>query len=190
MTFKWKTSLCIGLLAGVGTLPVTVFAAQGAGNAPASAPAGKTELKKLVILDFELIDETLDTASVPAQKERLKLIDKELRRLFVERNLYDVVDNAPAAELIDKLKSSYELRECNGCDVDIGKALKADRVMTAWVQKVSNLILNLNIQIRDVHTGNIILNKSADIRGNTDNDWLRGIRYIVRSMVEKNQANR
>jgi hypothetical protein len=62
--------------------------------------------------------------------------------------------------------------------------------MTAWVQKVSNLILNINIQIRDVQSGLIMLNKSVDIRGNTETSWLRGIRYMARSMEEKGQGNR
>jgi hypothetical protein len=162
-------------------------------NAEPPQPVKTTETKdakSLVMLDFEIIDETLDEASVPAQKERLKLISKELRDLFIKNNLYAVVDKEPAADLIAKLKSSYNLHDCNGCDVEIGKALNADRVMTAWVQKVSNLILNINIQIRDVDTGLIMLNKSVDIRGNDDRSWLRGVRYMVRSMVEKGQANR
>ena len=71
-----------------------------------------------------------------------------------------------------------------------GWALGADRVMTAWVQKVSNLILNINIQINDVASGQPLLNKSVDIRGNTDASWERGIRYMVRSMEEKGQGNR
>ena len=62
--------------------------------------------------------------------------------------------------------------------------------MTAWVQKVSNLILNVNIRIRDVRTDLVVVNKSVDIRSNTDESWTRGINYMVRSMVEKNQANR
>lgn len=151
--------------------------------------ARPADAKTLVMLDFEIIDDTLDEASVAAQKERLQLISRELRRLFIEHDLYAVLDKAPAAELIARLKSGYNLHDCNGCDVEIGKALNADRVMTAWVQKVSNLILNINIQIRDVDTGLVLLNKSADIRSNTDQSWLRGVRYIVRSMVEKGQAN-
>jgi len=35
-----------------------------------------------------------------------------------------------------------------------------------------------------------LLNKSVDIRGNTDTSWERGIRYMVRSMEEKGQGNR
>jgi hypothetical protein len=54
---------------------------------------------------------------------------------------------------------------------------------------VSNLIVNINIQIEDVATGAILLNKSVDLRGNTDESWRRGVSYIVKSMIEKNQGN-
>ena len=146
--------------------------------------------KTIALMKFELVDDTGDRASDEAQRVRLALISQQLRVAFTENRLYTVVDNAPAAALIDDLESRLALYDCNGCDVDIGRALNADRVLTAWVQKVSNLILNINIQIRDVKTGLIVLNKSVDIRGNTDESWTRGIRYIVRSMAEKSQANR
>ena len=145
--------------------------------------------KTIAILDFELIDDTLETAKDGVQKARLQQISNQLRAAFTENHLYCVVDNAPAAETIADLSSRFALHDCNGCDVDIGRALKAERVLTAWVQKVSNLILNINIQIRDVHSGLVMLNKSVDIRSNTDDSWNRGVRYMVRSMVEKNQGN-
>ena len=104
--------------------------------------------------------------------------------------LYRVLVNAPAADYIAKLKSAQELRACNGCELDIGKRLGADLVLTAWVQKVSNLILNINIEIKRVASGQTILNKSVDIRGNTDQSWSRGISYMVRDMVEKKQGGR
>ena len=63
-------------------------------------------------------------------------------------------------------------------------------MLTAWVQKVSNLILNLNIEVKDVSTGEVTLKKSVDIRGNTDQSWQRGISYMVRDMVEKKQGGR
>jgi hypothetical protein len=152
--------------------------------------AAQANLKTIALMKFELVDETGDSASVEAQKVRLTRISQQLRDAFTEHRLYTLVDNAPAAALIADLESRLALHDCNGCDVDIGRALNADRVLTAWVQKVSNLILNINIQIRDVKSGLIVLNKSVDIRGNTDESWSRGIRYMVRSMVEKNQSNR
>jgi hypothetical protein len=154
------------------------------------AAAAQESLKTIALMRFELVDDTGDSASVEAQKLRLALISQQLRDAFNENRLYTVVDNTPAAALIADLDQRFALHDCNGCDVDIGRALNADRVLTAWVQKVSNLILNINIQIRDVKSGLIVLNKSVDIRGNTDESWSRGIRYMVRSMVEKKQANR
>ena len=157
---------------------------------PARADAASAPLKSIVMLDFELIDETLDRTSDAAQQQRLRMISDALRREFIERGFYTVLDNKPQQALIDDLGQRYKIYDCNGCDVDIGRALGADRVMTAWVQKVSNLILNINIQIRDVKSELILLNKSVDIRGNTDTSWLRGIRYMARSMEEKGQGNR
>ena len=63
-------------------------------------------------------------------------------------------------------------------------------MLIGWVQKVSNLILNFNIQIEDAATGAVVLNKSVDLRGNTDETWKRAVSYLVRSMVEKKQGNR
>jgi hypothetical protein len=154
------------------------------------AAAAQENLKTIALLQFELLDDTGDRGSDEAQNVRLAMISQQLRDAFTENRLYQVVTNAPEAALITDLEKRYALHDCNGCDVDIGRALNADRVLTAWVQKVSNLILNINIQIRDVKTGLIVLNKSVDIRGNTDESWRRGVRYMVRSMVEKNQANR
>ena len=87
-------------------------------------------------------------------------------------------------------RSRTQLRDCNGCELDIGRALHADRVLVGWVQKVSNLILNINIQIEDTATGAVVLNKSVDLRGNTDESWRRGVAALVRSIVDKNQGNR
>jgi len=157
---------------------------------PSHSRAADAPLKSIVMLDFELIDETLDRASDEAQRQRLRKISDALRQEFIDRHFYKVLDNTPQQALINDLRQRFKLYDCNGCDADIGKALGADRVLTAWVQKVSNLILNINIQIRDVQSGLIMLNKSVDIRGNTDASWLRGIRYMARSMEEKGQGNR
>ncbi|MCP4410012.1 MAG: DUF2380 domain-containing protein [Gammaproteobacteria bacterium] len=48
------------------------------------------------------------------------------------------------------------------------------------VQKVSNLILNINVYIADVETNQFIFIKSVDIRGNTDKSWTRGLNWLLR----------
>ena len=161
-----------------------------AATVTANVTANVKPEKSIAMMDFELIDETGDDSKSQAQQARLQAITRQLKSAFETEHLYRVVDTTPAKALITDLQNRFSLHDCNGCDVDIGKALNTDRILTAWVQKVSNLILNINIQIRDVATGNIMLNKSVDIRSNTDESWQRGIRYMVRSMVEKNQANR
>jgi len=144
-------------------------------------------------MDFELIDEMREYESAQGRREndrRLALITSELAKEFTGRGMYRVIDPAPAAQLIEKLKASYELRACNGCEIDIGKALGADRVALCWVQKVSNLILNINIDVRSVATGATLYAKSVDIRGNTDEAWLRGVRRLVDNIQERNQHMR
>ncbi len=48
-----------------------------------------------------------------------------------------------------------------------------------WVQKVSNLILNINLVIEDAQTGKVLRADSVDIRSNTDNSWSRGLRFLL-----------
>lgn len=158
------------------------------GTGPASAQEG--ELKSIAILDFELIDDQRDLVPATVEYDRLVALHAQLQREFASHRLYRVVDLAPAAELLRKHRSEQRLHECNGCELEIARALSADRVLVGWVQKVSNLILNFNIQIEDTATGAVLLNKSVDMRGNNDESWRRSASYLVRSMVEKNQGNR
>ncbi|MDR3535877.1 MAG: DUF2380 domain-containing protein [Acetobacteraceae bacterium] len=56
--------------------------------------------------------------------------------------------------------------------------------VTGWVQKVSNLILNMNVVVRDVATGQTIAAGSVDIRGNTDESWSRALAYLVHNRLQ------
>ena len=153
----------------------------------ACLPASALEPKSLALLDFEVIDEMRAYATEEARREtdqRAALISAELARELERRGMYRVLDHAPAAKLIERLKASYELRACNGCELDIAKALGAERVALCWVQKVSNLILNVNIEVRDAASGATLYAKSVDIRGNTDESWLRGVRRLVDNVQE------
>ena len=147
------------------------------------------ELKTIAILEFDLVDDQHELSPATVEYRRLTAIHDQLQEEFTKNRLYRIIDVGPAAELIKMHQSRSQLRECNGCELDIARSLQADRVLIGWVQKVSNLIVNINIQIEDAATGAVLLNKSVDLRGNTDESWRRGISYIVKSMVEKNQGN-
>ena len=61
--------------------------------------------------------------------------------------------------------------------------------MATWVQKVSELILNLNVQIYDIKAQKVVFSKSVDMRGNEDQSWTRAVHYLVRDMAEKRERN-
>jgi hypothetical protein len=141
-------------------------------------------------MDFELLNEMQDyetDESRAALERRLALITEALRQEFDQRGLYRTLDNNAAAKLIAEQRARQNLRNCNGCEFDIGRALGADVVILGWVQKVSNLILNLNIEVKEVASGQTLYTKSVDLRSNSDKSWLRGIRYMVDSIEEKKQ---
>ena len=148
------------------------------------------ELKTLAVLDFDLVDDQHELSPATVEYQRLRAIRDQLQEELARSGLYRVVDLAPARDLIRKHQSVAQLHACNGCELDIARLLHADRVLVGWVQKVSNLILNINVEVKEVATGAVLLNKSVDLRGNTDETWRRGVSSLVRSMVEKGQGNR
>ncbi len=154
----------------------------------AGVPASAAGPKSLALLDFEVRDEMRAYATEEARRDterRAAVISAELAKELERRGMYRVLDHAPAAKLIERLKASYDLRACNGCELDIAKALGAERVALCWVQKVSNLILNINIEVRNAADGATLYAKSVDIRGNTDESWLRGVRRLVDNVQER-----
>jgi hypothetical protein len=108
------------------------------------------------------------------------LATAELRRLFTESGRLQLIDLAPQAETLRKREP---LRNCNGCDEDIARALGADYQVLGLVQKTSNLILSFAITVKDVRSGHVVRAGQVDIRGNTDENWLRGVRWLVKNRL-------
>lgn len=86
-----------------------------------------------------------------------------------------------------KLATVSNPARCNGCDVAMAVELGADYALSGEVQKVSNLILNLNLVLRDAQTGKAVRGGSVDIRGNTDESWQRGTRYLLKNIIFRDQ---
>lgn len=159
--------------------------APGLAQAQPAAP-----LKSLVVADFELVDEQNNPLTKAAQEIRLRRVTAQLQTELAERGLYRVVDPAPSAALQRALRAQQEyLYRCDDCAAQIGALMKVDLVMVTWVQKVSELILNLNVQIYDVARQQPVFSKSVDMRGNDDVSWDRAVRFLVRDMAEKRSRN-
>ncbi len=145
---------------------------------PGAADAAAT---RVAVFDFEMLDTSGDRtpATLDAQDRRLGLITAEMRQRLAAAG-YDVVDLAPQKAAIER---ESPFRNCNSCEVPIARAAGADIEVVGLVQKVSNLILNINFQVRDVATGKVLRAGSADIRNNTDESWVRGVSYLVRNRL-------
>jgi hypothetical protein len=150
-----------------------------------AGPAGAADLARLAVFDFELIDSSLQGEMEgidPADQARLRMIEAELRQRLEESGRFVLIDTAPVADQID---AAGVLWSCNGCELGIARRLDAELSLVGWVQKVSNLILNLNVVIRDTTTREQVFAASVDIRGNTDESWQHGIRYLLENRLLK-----
>ena len=146
------------------------------------------EVPSLVFLGFELVDEQPDPTRDAEHQRRQALIGQQMSQGFAERGLYRVVAAERAHAAVDEARAQSEfLYRCNGCLGPVGQAAGAQLVGVGWVQRVSNLILNINIEIRDVQGDRMVLTKSVDIRGDNDESWRRGVAYMLRDMVERRQ---
>jgi hypothetical protein len=106
---------------------------------------------------------------------RLALLEDSVRQRFIEEG-FELVDLAPVAEELERTRSPAD---CNGCDLRMAERLGADYSLVGEVQKVSNLILSMNLALREVETDRLVRMLAVDVRGNTDESWLRGGRYIL-----------
>jgi uncharacterized protein DUF2380 len=137
---------------------------------------------KIAVFDFELVDTSLEGATYGPradQQTRLVQITDQLRDRLAKSGRVFVIDIGSVAA---RAKAA-NLRTCDGCDADFANQLGADFAVSGWVQKVSNLILNMNIIVRDAKTARVISLKSVDMRGNTDESWSRAIDWLVRNQL-------
>ena len=141
--------------------------------ASTASPAAAQTLPELALFDFSMTN-TSPAATTPEEMARLQRLDQQLRDGL--RGHFILVDVAPVR---DKLARVDSIRGCNGCELDMAKQLGAQQVAYGWVQKVSNLILNVNVVVEDAATGQALRAESVDIRGNTDESWTRGLRYLL-----------
>ena len=146
-----------------------------------SVPA-RAEPSKIAVFDFELVDTSLQgEVNGPRgdEQQRLLRVGDQLRKELAESGKFQLLDIAP----VNAAAHGSNLQACGGCDLQYARQLGADLEITGVVQKVSNLILNINIYLRDVHTGLLVTSMSVDMRGNTDESWTRAMAYLVRNRL-------
>ena len=139
---------------------------------------------RAAVFDIELQD-TSGEQSTPAQAERIRATTEALRRKLAETGRYEIVDLSADSERIAKLGFQ---RSCMTCFVDIARERGAEVAVFGTVNKVSTLILSMEIKVLSVETGKEIVRGTADIRGDNDRAWLRGMEWLVQHRIAPKQS--
>lgn len=163
---------------------LVVLASVAIGGRPtAAAPAPKT----VAMLSAQFLNDHADLEpTTDAERSRLASIQRLFKSEVEASGRYSFVP-IPAG-MAAEIAAGPEIGNCGGCEFGYGKQLGADLAAWITVQKVSDLILNINVYMADIATGKITFVRSVDIRGNTDESWARGLTYLLKNYLLADQT--
>ena len=143
-----------------------------AGNPVTSKPASVALLSVRLQNDNEGLEPTTD-----GERARLKKLEDIFKSKLEASGRFKFVPMLPDVQ--NKIDKGQNIGDCSGCEVEFGKQLGGEQIAWLTVQKVSNLILNMNVYMADVKTNKMTFIHSVDIRGNTDESWQRSLNYLL-----------
>lgn len=152
------------------------------GFASAATAGEKVAFFGLTMLDDSLQGEV--EGEDPEQAARITMLEEIVRDRFLAEG-YELLDITPVQSDLDRIVNPAK---CYGCDTRMATDLGADFSLVGEVQKVSNLILAMNLQLRDAATGDLVRGGVVDIRSNTDESWQRGMRYILKNRIFREEG--
>lgn len=134
---------------------------------------------RAAVFEIELQD-TSGEPNTPAQAERIRATTEALRNELAETGKYETVDLSADRDRIAKL--GYQ-RSCATCFMDVARERGAEVAVFGTVNKISTLILSMEIKVLSVETGKEVARGVADIRGDNDRAWLRGMQWLVQHRI-------
>ncbi|NYZ14493.1 DUF3280 domain-containing protein [Azospirillum sp. RWY-5-1] len=139
-------------------------------------PARAEPAARVVVFDMEIADTSGEGAHPdhPARLRRMTDLLVEGLRATGRYQVQAARDSAIAAEL------PPSIRECNGCERELARRAGADIVVTGVIHKISTLILNERIMMRDVNSGEVLTSAIVDIRGDNERSWKHGVEWMLR----------
>jgi hypothetical protein len=141
------------------------------------ASAATDDIPHVAFLGFQLINTSLEPTT-PTEDQRIHLLDDLFKQKLDASGRFKMVPIP--SDLRQEIDAGPEISHCNGCQRGWARKVGADWIAWGTVQKVSNLILNINVYMEDARTGKPQFVKSVDIRGNSDESWRRGLDYLLR----------
>lgn len=139
----------------------------------------QAEAPSAAIFDFQLANLGAQ-GPTEADKKRLGPLTDLLREQLRSSGRYRIVSTDP---LRDEVAKSADLRKCGGCADDFARKLGAEVAITGEIQKVSNLILNINVYVKDLKAGTPEKAYTVDIRGDNDLSFQHGVKYLVKNSL-------
>lgn len=138
--------------------------------------------QKIAVFPFDLRDVSQEYEVVPQYDpedlRRLVVVADELRQLLKSDERYELIDLSAQAEEVDK---ASPFSKCDGCEAPIALQAGAEWAVTGYVDKWSDALISLQLFVRDAKSGELKRAMSAEIRGNTDELWLHGLRWLWRN---------
>ena len=152
----------------------SMIAAMAAAFWLGAAPAGAADRPKIIMLDPQY-DASASASETPeteqADRARLALIADRLKQRMAASGVYEVIDAPDVAEEIN----AYTLGACGRCALMLGRKAGADQVLVLNIQKISALLINLQVFVYGVADGATLAGGVSVIHSNGDDDWRRAM---------------
>lgn len=138
--------------------------------------------KSVALLNVAFINDHGDLEpTTAAEQARIVLIGSLFKAKLEASGRYKFLAIPKDAQA--KISAGPEIGACGGCEFAYGNEIGADDAAWIVVQKVSDLILNINVYMADVAAKKMAFVHSVDIRGNTDESWTRGLTYLLKNYL-------
>jgi hypothetical protein len=169
-------------LAMLGIAAFLILGSLAIGANSATAAAQDDPAKSVVLLNVRFLNDHADLEpTTDAERARLVSIESLFKAKLEASGRYQFV--SIPADASAKIAAGPEIGSCGGCEFTYGKQLGADYAAWIVVQKVSDLILNMNVYMADVEAKKLVFVHSVDIRGDTDESWTRGMTYLLKNYL-------
>jgi hypothetical protein len=165
-----------------GLAAFLILGSVAIGPRSAATAAPSEPAKSVALLNVQFLNDHADLEpTTGAEQARLALIESLFKAKLEASGRYKFV--SIPADAAGKIAAGPAIGACGGCEFGYAKQLGADYAAWIVVQKVSDLILNINVYMGDVAAKKLAFVHSVDIRGDTDESWSRGISYLVKNYL-------
>ncbi len=126
----------------------------------------------------------INSSSMPpseGEPNRIKLLDTSVKEKLTASGHFSVLPVSD--EILAEIAKEQHFGECQ-CEAEFGKRVGAKLMGWGTVEKISDVLLTINLYIADVDTNQFKFVKNVNIRDNDDASWLRGLRWLLRYYLD------